>query len=816
MALQITLSQTGKPVTPAGQARENLALGVAIVATASGGNGTFAWLLADKPPADDMQTQSSASLSSSSGTSVSWTPDNDGTYRIECTSGTETVSITAHAGATLATTSGDLPQREPAFGETVEHNVPDVLDTSGNRNGWERAVRRWMKVIKKTRSLLANYLPLAGGTMSGAISMGTKAITNLADALQLTDAVNLRTARGEISTAITNFASTVTTEIANAVANYLPLVGGTMSGAINMGSNKVTNAAAGTSSNDYVILSQLTSTLLSTIPLVSGLAAIQALTMSTGPNFIIDAARGILWAKYAPGTFPLDSNDTVVQTTDNSAQYVIAVANVYSPKWRARSTWSISTSGTNWGDGSSGSPVASLNEIDRRIGGKLTQNVTVTYGSGHWGVEQITLQNTGVANLLTVLGTETQLTSATVTTYTDRSTGTNKWALLKASGVDWRLYIGKRIDFATTPATHSWVLVASPQGEGNDTAEVTIPIADATAANSYFPVPLSSVAAGVAFTVNDITAIDRLTQSVDSASVSQNVGTTFTYRPSILTRTIYASELMIDGPDLGRGGYILDACKANAFYSRSGGAGTAKIQDVLAIVASSCLFDLAAPTLPTGGYTACGFISTSGNTLIECFDSTQFTDSIFDGLAPYIGFSSMVVLSRCGAFRCNGVGSYERGVVDIFGYLLGQGNAVGVILVHKESRLILDANLASGALPTMSITGTSGDWCRGLPGIGSVEYYSWSDAPRRFNAGEATVTLPGGSPNSVAVPFTHLPSDAVVHVSRKTDGGIIGSFNWTQTTSGITVTAPNNPNDTSTFTVSWSSRSMGDGGVYQS
>lgn len=77
----------------------------------------------------------------------------------------------------------------------------------------------------------SNFLPLAGGTMSGVINMGNHKITNLTDPTNPQDAV-------------TKF------YIDDQLTNYLPLSGGTMQGAINMNSHKITGVTDPTNSQD--------------------------------------------------------------------------------------------------------------------------------------------------------------------------------------------------------------------------------------------------------------------------------------------------------------------------------------------------------------------------------------------------------------------------------------------------------------------------------------------------------------------------------------------------------------------------------------
>jgi len=109
-------------------------------------------------------------------------------------------------------------------------------------------------------------LNLAGGTMSGAIAMGTSKITGLGDPTANQDAAtkvyvdtsisNLVAAApgaldtlDELAAALgddANFATTVT----NSIATKLALAGGTMSGAIAMGTNKITGLGTPTLSAD--------------------------------------------------------------------------------------------------------------------------------------------------------------------------------------------------------------------------------------------------------------------------------------------------------------------------------------------------------------------------------------------------------------------------------------------------------------------------------------------------------------------------------------------------------------------------------------
>ena len=102
-------------------------------------------------------------------------------------------------------------------------------------------------------SLSGTYLPLAGGTMSGAITMGSNQIHGLASPSTGQDAVNL------------SFLTTYTNAL------FLPLVGGTMSGAINMGAHQIHNLLDPSSPQDAVTVAYLNAVVGVYLPLAGGL-----------------------------------------------------------------------------------------------------------------------------------------------------------------------------------------------------------------------------------------------------------------------------------------------------------------------------------------------------------------------------------------------------------------------------------------------------------------------------------------------------------------------------------------------------------------
>lgn len=87
----------------------------------------------------------------------------------------------------------------------------------------------------------------AGDSMTGALAMGTNKITGLADGTLTADAVNF----GQLSTQNTNLTNSINTKVSKA--------GDTMSGALNMGgTNKIVSLANGTVSTDAATYGQVT------------------------------------------------------------------------------------------------------------------------------------------------------------------------------------------------------------------------------------------------------------------------------------------------------------------------------------------------------------------------------------------------------------------------------------------------------------------------------------------------------------------------------------------------------------------------------
>jgi hypothetical protein len=177
---------------------------------------------------------------------------------------------------------------------------------------------------------LATKLPLAGGTMTGAIAMGTSKITGLGTPTTSTDAAT----KAYVDT-------------------MLPLAGGTMTGAIAMGTNKITGVGDPTNAQDVVTKYYLDNVVLAPSNLTGPITSVGAATSiasktGTGTKFVVDTSPtlvtpniGVATATSVNGT-TIPTSKTLVAT--DSTTYVV-------PSQTGNSGKYLTTDGTtsSWG-----------------------------------------------------------------------------------------------------------------------------------------------------------------------------------------------------------------------------------------------------------------------------------------------------------------------------------------------------------------------------------------------------------------------------------------------------------------------------------
>ena len=169
-------------------------------------------------------------------------------------------------GLTTPTNNSDAATK--LYVDTAISNLIDTAPTTLNTlNELAAALNDDPSFVTTITTSIATKLNLAGGTMSGAIAMGTNKITNLGTPTSNTDA----------STKL---------YVDNVALTKLPLAGGTMTGAIAMGNNKITDVGTPTVTADaatkgYVdgILGSATSAAISAA--AAAVSASNALTSET-------------------------------------------------------------------------------------------------------------------------------------------------------------------------------------------------------------------------------------------------------------------------------------------------------------------------------------------------------------------------------------------------------------------------------------------------------------------------------------------------------------------------------------------------------
>ena len=196
------------------------------------------------------------------GTNVTATTGLFGTLTGNVTGNLTGNSAGTHTGAVIGNVTGDITSSGTSgfvnvtISGSLDMNAgtsATVTGLSAPVNGTDAATKTYVDTADALK------LNLSGGTMSGAIAMGTNKITGLGTPTSSADAATKAYVDTSISTLIDaapgtldtlnelaaalgddpNFATTITTSI----ATKLPLAGGTMTGDITLGANKATSTA---------------------------------------------------------------------------------------------------------------------------------------------------------------------------------------------------------------------------------------------------------------------------------------------------------------------------------------------------------------------------------------------------------------------------------------------------------------------------------------------------------------------------------------------------------------------------------------------
>jgi hypothetical protein len=145
------------------------------------------------------------------------------------------LNMNSGSAGTVTGLSAPVNGTDAATKTYVDTSISNLIDTAPGTldtlNELAAALGDDPNFAATTSASIAAKLPLAGGTMAGAIAMGTNKITGLGTPTASTDAAT----KGYVDTQD---------------ATKLSLSGGTMTGSITMGSNKITSTATPTADDD--------------------------------------------------------------------------------------------------------------------------------------------------------------------------------------------------------------------------------------------------------------------------------------------------------------------------------------------------------------------------------------------------------------------------------------------------------------------------------------------------------------------------------------------------------------------------------------
>jgi len=285
-------------------------------------------------------TLAAAATALATGRTISLTGDVTGTSA--SFDGTGNASITAAIGANTIVNadinaSAAIDWTKLGISSTVSSTEIGYVD------GVTSAIQTQIDAKLATATATSTYAPLASPALTGVPTAPTAAAntntTQVATTAYVQTEINdlIASAPGaldtlnELATALGNDAAFSTT-VTNSIATKLPLAGGTMTGAIAMGTNKITGLGTPTTSTDAATKGYIDTVVLAPSNLTGPITSVGAATSiasqtGTGTKFVVDTSPtlvtpvlGVATATSINGT-TIPSSKTLVAT--DSTTYVV-------------------------------------------------------------------------------------------------------------------------------------------------------------------------------------------------------------------------------------------------------------------------------------------------------------------------------------------------------------------------------------------------------------------------------------------------------------------------------------------------------------
>jgi hypothetical protein len=496
---------------------------------------------------------------------------------------------------------------------------------------------------------------------------------------------------------------------------------------------------------------------------VTNAAGIAAKSGTVGQT-LHETIHGDYWHAQTYGSATADGV-TVIDATDESVTWCRMVGTGPTAKWCAQAAWYVdAVNGSDWNSGASGYPVASTDEIQRRIGdtGNLYVFVTINIANAPTLIKLTITKRSAVAGCL-IQGTPTTLTTDTVSAYTERSftTGSNKWSNLTGTSItNWTAHIGKRIRLTsgTNSGAVAWVGRANPESLGNAVARIS----------GFYKPPVNGCPAA------------RVVPTVGNTFVVEDLPTAETIDLEYSGMAGEAVDLLLDDASVAMDVRGLVATKGASIRGYSDGS-----DSVSQIIGFGCKFHcpntdlmscytpvlLACSITNIGGigyfdYIGCLFAQGDVSTTITIAGAAtmpMLRDCLVQGIGINLQGGRLFILSS-GIFD---VTAYGGSAIRVYGGsmvwpstgLCGTGNTRG-LHIDKGVWVVCEDGTPTITGTTAVITTPCGN-------------FTWDDYPIILGKGQGTVTLTNGSRS---VTSKNMPADAVILVARDTIIGTSGEL----------------------------------------